>query len=355
VATDVIRQTLGSSRTKRVRSREPVSAETVDTVLRRLELHVFPYIGQKSLELLTPPDLLEVLRRIESRGTYDLAHRVRSICSRVFRFARATGRQCQDIAADLIGSLTPVEKEHMAAIVEPQRIGALLRSIEAYRGEPVTCFALRLIPYLFVRPIKFRTMEGEHIALYGPTPEWRIPWRRMKMRQPHIVPLSRQAAEILRELSRLTGQGRWVFRQSRHRDRPMSECCILAALRAMGYLGTEMSWHGFRSLASTQLHELGWNDRWIETQLSHADRNKVRASYNHAKYLPQRRTMMQAWADYLDALRSKGGINETHQLGQQAATTAMDAFQYVDSDRTLSIQAQAMEALRAIIAMDQKR
>ena len=116
-----------------------------------------------------------------------------------------------------------------------------------------------------------------------------------------------------------------------------------------------MSCHGFRALASTQLHELGWNDRWIETQLSHADRNKVRASYNHAKYLPQRRTMMQAWADYLDALRSKSGISETQHLGEQAATTAMDAFQYVDSDRTLTIQVQAMEALRAIIAMDQKR
>jgi hypothetical protein len=125
----------------------------------------------------------------------------------------------------------------------------------------------------------------------------------MKMREPHIVPLSRQAAEILREVQRLTGNGRWVFPQLRNPDRPMSECCITAALRAMGYAGTEMSWHGFRSLASTQLHELGWNDRWIETQLSHADRNKVGGSYNHAKYLPQRRTMMQAWADYLVRLK----------------------------------------------------
>ena len=135
----------------------------------------------------------------------------------------------------------------------------------------------------------------------------------------------------------------------------MSGCCITAALRAMGYSGAEMSWHGFRALASTQLHELGWNDRWIETQLSHADRNKIRGSYNHAKYLPQRRTMMQAWGDYLDSLRARGELDISHQVGQQAAATAMDAFQYVESDRALSFQALAMEALRAIIALCPKR
>jgi hypothetical protein len=134
-------------RHRRARSREPISADTVDTMERRLELHVFPYIGARDVHVLRAPELLEVLRRIESRGTHDLAHRVRSICSRVFRYARATGRQCEDIAADLLGSLIPVESEHLAAIVEPAKIGALLRSIEVYRGEPLTRLALKLIPY----------------------------------------------------------------------------------------------------------------------------------------------------------------------------------------------------------------
>src|SRR5882757_7010743 len=171
----------------------------------------------------------------------------------------------------------------------------------------------------------------------------------MKMREPHIVPLSRQAAEILREIHLLTGNGRWVFPQLRNPDRPMSENCITAALRAIGYTGAEVSWHGFRSLASTQLNELGWNERWIETQLSHSDRNKIRGAYNHAKYLPQRRTMMQAWADYLDSLRARTEVTVSHQVGEQAAMTAMDAFQHVDSDRLLSFQAQAMEALHFIM------
>lgn len=338
----------------RPRRREPISAQTVDTMERRLEMHVFPYIGDRDVQLLRAPELLEVLRRIESRGTYDLAHRVRSICSRVLRYARATGRPCEDVASDLVGSLTPVQSEHMAAILEPEKIGALLRVIEAYRGEPLTRLALRLVPYIFPRPIEFRTMEWAHVQLHGASPEWRVPWRRMKMRTPHIVPLSRQAAEILREVRLLTGKGRWVFPQLRKPERPMSESCITAALRAMGYGNTEMSWHGFRALASTQLHELGWNDRWIETQLSHADRNKVGASYNHARYLPQRRTMMQAWADYLDSLRGRGELEASHDAGQQAAATAMDAFQYVESERALSFQAQAMEALRAIIALCSK-
>jgi integrase len=353
-AANLIQQALTSSRFRRPRIREPISAETVDTMERRLELHVFPYIGGQAVHRLRAPELLEVLRRIESRGTYDLAHRVRSICSRVFRYARATGHPCEDVAADSVGSLTPVESEHMAAIVEPARIGALLRAIEAYRGEPLTRLALRLMPYIFPRPVEFRTMEWAHVQLHGAWPEWRVPWRRMKMRAPHIVPLSRQAGDILREVRLLTGTRRWVFPQLRNPE-PMSGCCITAALRAMGYASAEMSWHGFRALASTQLHELGWNDRWIETQLSHSDRNKVRGSYNHAKYLPQRRTMMQAWGDYLDSLRARGELDVSHQAGQQAAVTAMDAFQYVESDRALSFQAQAMEALRAIIALCPKR
>ena len=199
----------------------------------------------------------------------------------------------------------------------------------------MTRLALRLVPYIFPRPIEFRTMEWAHVQLEGVAPEWRVPWRRMKMREPHIVSLSRQAVEILRELRRLTGDRRWVLPQLRNPDRPMSGCCITAALRAM---------------ASTHLHELGWNDRWIETQLSHANRNKIRASYNHAEYLPQRRMMMQSWADNLDSLRDRGAV-----AVQRAAPTTMDAFPNADAERALSFQAQAMEALRAIIALCPKR
>lgn len=340
---------------RRPRSREPISAHTVDTMERRLEMHVFPYIGAVDVRVLRGPELLAVLRRIEARDTYDLAHRVRSICSRVLRYARATGRRCEDVAADLLGVLIPVTSEHLATIVEPAKIGALLRAMEAYGGAPLTRLALKLVPYIFPRPIELRTMEWEHVQLQGAAPEWRVPWRRMKMREPHIVPLSRQAVDILREIRLLTGTGRWVFPQLRNPNRPMSECCLTAALRALGYARTEMTWHGFRGLASTQLHELGWNERWIETQLSHADRNKVRASYNHAKYLPQRRTMMQAWGDYVDSLRARGELDVAHQAGQQAAVTAMDAFQHVESEGALSFQAQAMEALRVIIAMCPRR
>jgi integrase len=178
----------------------------------------------------------------------------------------------------------------------------LLRAIENYQGEPITRLARRLIPYIFPRPIEFRTMEWLQINLNGLTPEWRVPWKRMKMREPHIVPLSRQAVEILREIQLHTGGRHYVFPQLRKPHKPMSENWITAALRAMGY-STQMSWHGFRALASTQLNELGWNDKWVEAQLSHSDRNKVRKAYNHAKYLPQRRVMMQAWADYIARLK----------------------------------------------------
>lgn len=212
--------------------------------------------------------------------------------------------------------LIPVEPENMAAIVEPLQIGQLLRAMTGYVGEPLTRLALGLVPYIFPRPTEFRYMEWTNVTLEGPTPEWRVPWRRMKMRNPHIVPLSRQAVAILRDVHRHTSDGRWVFPQLRHPDRPMSENCITAALRAIGYSGAEMTWHGFRALASTQLNELGWNDKCVETQLAHSDHNKVRKAYNHAKYLPQRRAMMQSWADYVDALRSHTDLEAVSRIGR---------------------------------------
>lgn len=197
-------------------------------------------------------------------------------------------------------------------------------------------------------------MEWTHLRIVGVAPEWRVPWRRMKMRQPHIVPLSRQAAAILCEVQLLTGHHRWVFPQKRNPDRPMSENCITVALRSMGYSGTEMTWHGFRALASTQLYELGWNDRWIETQLAHADRNKVGSAYNHAKYLPQRRTMMQGWADYLDKLRVQTEVAVSHEILAQLSQGAMEAFAQANNERATSFQAQAMAALHAIMSLSKR-
>jgi integrase len=240
----------------------------------------------------------------------------------------------------------------MAAIVEPIKIGQLLRAIDGYSGESLTRLALRLVPYIFPRPIEFRTMEWAHITLDGATPEWRVPWRRMKGRKPHIVPLSCPLVAILHEVQRYSGGGRWVFPQLRHPDRPMSENCITAALRAIGYSGAEMSWHGFRALASTQLNELGWNDKWIEMQLAHSDHNKVRKAYNHAKYLPQRRAMMQSWADYVDALRANSDLAAVDRIARQSVVRAMKTIQptrpYCSSRRGRSVQALSFPGIKQV-------
>lgn len=307
---------------RKSRKRQAILESTIETMERRLELHIFPYLGDLEVSGVTGADILSALRRLEERGKFVLAHRVRSICGRVLRYGNATGRKCTDVAADLIGLLVPVEVTHMATITDPIKVGGMLRAFDAYHGQPVTRLALQLLPYLFPRQIEFRTMEWAHLTLDGPTPEWRVPWARMKMREPHIVPLSRQAVSLLRQIHPLTGYGRYVFPQLRKPHKPMSEMCITAALRAMGYGGEEMSAHGIRALASTLLNELGWNDKWIETQLAHGERNKVRAAYNHAKYLTQRRAMMQAWADYLDQLRAgkaRVGLTEVERRATEAA------------------------------------
>lgn len=327
-AGEVVERTIQPHRKRKARRREPISADTIDTMQRRLEAHVFPHIGTRDVKVLTSQELLTVLRRIEERGTFELAHRVRSICSRVLRYGKATGRRCEDVATDLIGLLVPYESEHMAAIIEPRKTGALLRAIDHYHGNDVTCLALKLAPLIFPRPINFRTMEWSQLQLEGPEPEWRVPWKRMKMRDPHIVPLSRQAVSIIRQLHALTGDGRYVFPNPRSAERPMSENCITVALRAMGFSGEEMSWHGFRAMASTLLNELGWNDKWIETQLAHSERNKSKKAYNHAKYLPQRRQMMQAWADYLDELRASEEQAALSQAGQRAGSAALTAARW---------------------------
>jgi integrase len=276
--------------------------ETMSILNSRFESHLFPYLGRQPIKSIRAQELLSVLRRAEARGTHETAHRVRALAGRVFRYAVATGRAEHDVSADLKDALAPVKTKNFAAILEPSRVGALLRAIDGYAGQPVTALALKLAPLVFVRPGELRAAEWSEFDFEKA--EWRIPGARMKMGEQHIVPLARQAIDILKALQPLTNRGRYVFPSLLTRDRPMSDNTINAALRRLGYNGDEQTGHGFRSMASTLLNEQGFPPDVIELQLAHAERNKVRAAYNKAQRLGERRKMMQAWADYLDRLRA---------------------------------------------------
>lgn len=273
-----------------------------DKVIRRLELNVFPCIGARPIKAITAPELLAVLRRVEARGANETAHRALQVCGRVFRFAVATGRAERDPSRDLGGALAPTKEKHLASITDPEEVGALLRAIDAYDGSWITRCALRLAPLVFVRPGELRAAQWAEFDFEKA--EWRIPATRMKMRVQHVVPLSTQAIAVLQDLQQLTGRFALAFPGVRSRFRPMSENTVTAALRRMGYSGQDMTGHGFRSMASTLLNEQGWNRDAIERQLAHGERDAVRAAYNYAQHLPERRRMMQAWADYLDQLKS---------------------------------------------------
>lgn len=270
-------------------------------VTRRLERDAFPWIGTTKVHELEPPEVLQMLRRIESRAAIETAHRVKQLVGQVMRFAVATGRAQRDPTQDLAGALKTKRARHHASITNPAEIGPLLRVIDSYEGQLVTCCALRLAPLLFVRPGELRKAEWREFDLSKA--EWRIPAERMKMNAPHIVPLAEQAIEVLGDLEPLTGRGRYVFPGARSADRPMSENTVNAALRRLGYDKDQVTGHGFRSMASTLLNEQGWNRDAIERQLAHAERDNVRAAYNYAEHLDERRRMMQAWADYLDSLK----------------------------------------------------
>lgn len=274
--------------------------------IRRFEKEVFPWIGSKNINEIKAPQLLAVLRRIESRGILETAHRVHQQCGQVFRYAVATGRAERDPSTDLKGALPPVKVKHHASIVEPKLIGELLRAIGNYSGSFVTACALKFAPLVFARPGELRHAEWTEFDL--DKAEWRIPSHKMKMATTHIVPLSRQALSVLADLKRLTGSGKYLFPSLRTATRPMSENTINAALRRLGYSGDEMTGHGFRSMASTLLNEQGWNRDAIERQLAHSERDGVRAAYNYAEYLPERIEMMQAWSDYLDELANGAKI-----------------------------------------------
>ena len=272
------------------------------TILDRLKRDVFPWLGARPVGEIKAPDLLAVLRRVESRGALETAHRIKTVCGQVFRYAVATGRAERDPAADLKGALPPAKKSHLAAVTDPAEVAGLLRAIDGFKGTFIVKSALLLSPLVFVRPGELRQAEWAEIDL--DREEWNIPAERMKMKEPHLVPLSTQAVEILRELQPLTGRGRYLFPSARTMTRPMSNNAILAALRRMGYERDEMSGHGFRAMARTILDEvLQVRPDFIEHQLAHAVRDPNGRAYNRTAHLAERKKMMQLWADYLDGLK----------------------------------------------------
>jgi len=276
-------------------------------IITRLEKDIFPWLGSRPVSAITAPELLTCLRRIEARGALDTAHRAHQNCGQIFRYAVATGRAERDPSGDLRGALPPATHVHYASITEPEKIGALLRAIDGYDGTFVSRCALRLAPLVFVRPGELRAAKWTEFDL--DKAEWRIPAERMKARVLHIVPLSTQAIEVLHDLKPLTGRSEYLFPSVRTRSKPISDNTLNAALRRLGYTTDEVTTHGFRSMASTLLNEQGWSRDAIERQLAHGERNEVRAAYNYAQYLPERRKMMQAWADYLDTLRQPAGAS----------------------------------------------
>jgi len=276
--------------------------EYADKIMHRLELNIFPWIGSRPIKDIKAPELLSVLRRIESRDALELAHRTRNVCGQVFRYAVATGRADRNPAEDLKGALSPVKTIHRAAITEPKEVANLLRAIDSYQGTFVVQCALKLAPLFFVRPGELRHAEWSEINFENA--EWNIPASKMKMKEAHLVPLSRQAIEILKKLHSLTGSGRYLFPSERTPQRPMSENAILVALRIMGYPKEEMSGHGFRAMARTILDEvLHVRPDFIEHQLAHAVRDPNGRAYNRTSHLAERKKMMQTWADYLDGLK----------------------------------------------------
>jgi integrase len=267
-------------------------------VLKRLEADIFPVIGSRPLTEIEPLELLEALRKVEKRGALDIARRLRQVAGQIFRFAIATGHAKRDPTADLKGALKAAGRQQHHKAMPRTELPAFLRTLSSYDGTPQTRLALRLMVLTFVRTTELRAARWSEFNLDGA--EWQIPAERMKMREAHIVPLSRQAREVLAELRGLAGKSEFVF-PSPGVEGCMSNNTMLYAMYRMGFHG-RATVHGFRAVASTLLNEMGFNPDWIERQLAHNERNKVRAAYNHAQYLSERQRMMQQWADYLDTM-----------------------------------------------------
>jgi integrase len=276
-------------------------------IMLRMENDIFPWLGGRPIADITAKEFLVTVNRIADRGAVESAHRVLQNCGQVMRYAIATGRAERNPVADLRGALPPVKQTHLAAITDPHAIGGLLRAIDVYQGSFVTRCALQLAPLLFVRPGELRQAEWAEFDLDAA--QWNLPAEKMKMREPHLVPLAPQAVAILRELQALTGGGRYVFPSPRSPQRPMSNNGVLSALRRMGYGNEEMSGHGFRAMARTVLDEvLHFRPDYIEHQLAHAVKDPNGRAYNRTAHLAERRKMMSGWADYLDTLKVGGNV-----------------------------------------------
>jgi len=277
-----------------------------ERLLRRLELDIFPYIGDKPIAEIRTPELVDLLERVAVR-TLETAHRLKIACDMVFRYAVIKGKSEHNPAASLRGVLPTVKNKHMAAPTEPKAVTELLRAIEGFSGSFVTKCALQLAPILFVRPGELRAAEWSEFDLEAAC--WNIPGHKMKMRQPHLVPLPVQAVTILKELFNLTGDGKYVFPCHRTPLRCMSENTVNASLRRLGFEKDEITGHGFRAMARTMLHEiLQFTPDAIEAQLAHAVPDRLGRAYNRTQHLAERKKMMQTWADYLDGLKSGARI-----------------------------------------------
>ena len=271
-------------------------------LLSRLENHLFPYIGGKPLATLEPSDVLAAVRHTENRGAIETAHRLTQLAGKVCRYGRIVGYCKYDVTAGLTDALPSIpQTKHFAAITAPKEIGHLLRAIDGYQGDVSIAYAMRILPYVFVRSQEIRGAEWTEINFDAA--EWIIPAGRMKMKKPHIVPLARQVVSLFVALREYSGAGRLVFPSPFSATRCISDMGLLNALRRMGYVKGEMTIHGFRGMASTLLNEQGYRADVIEAQLAHGEKNAIRKAYNHAEYLPERRKMMQEWADYLDSLK----------------------------------------------------
>lgn len=285
-------------------------------IFRRLEVDVFPWLGKLPVNSITPPMVLEVLRRAENRGALETAHRVLETCGQVFRFAVATGRIESSPARDLKDALRKPMVQHFAAITDPDRLGQLLQAIEGYRGTPVVCAALRLMPMMLLRPGELRQAQWEELDLAAA--KWVVPAARMKREKvgkiygkPHVVPLPKQAVAIFQALQPITGHSPYVFRGERSAQRPMSDAAINAALRTLGFAADEVTGHGFRATARTMIVErLGIAESVVEAQLAHSVRDNLGRAYNRTEFLDERVRMMQQWADYLEALRLSAGTRK---------------------------------------------
>lgn len=282
-------------------------------ILNRLEKNIFPWLGFRPVDEITPPEIIKVFRLIEARGHLETLHRTLANCGQVFRYAIATSRAILDPTYKMSEAFPKPIKRHFSAITDPQGVATLLRDIDEYHGTYVVKCALQLTPLFFLRPIELRLAEWSEFDL--DRAEWVIPIGRMKRtrrdkeanpKEVHVVPLAKQAVGILRELFLVTGNGRLVFPGERGKDRAISDATLTNALRRMGYGKDEMQVHGFRAMARTMLRQnLGIEAEWIERQLSHAVDNPLGRAYDRTTFLPERREMMQGWADYLDRLKAE--------------------------------------------------